>query len=220
MTQPIRTAEEAIAWQTARLGLSRLDAKADWDAGPNIDDCALFQSKAVYGEWVAWNVDALIGHGAFTRGKSGLRRGDLVLFEWDGDGVGDHVEMALSSPDASGRFATIGANRDSTFAVRTGTRNQWVKGYVRPAYPTTTPAGGTVPPPKPQEEDMGKFVQHRKPNLTVAYVGPDLSFTVLEDMDEVRSIEALGLAKQSEMVRLTDDLIWEKLSDIAARKPS
>jgi hypothetical protein len=157
MTTPIRTAEQAIAWQQARLGLSRLDKQADWDAGPTIDDCALFQSQAVFGSWVAWNVDVLTGFGTYTPGKAGIQRGDFVLFDWDGDGIGDHVEMALESPRADGSFQTIGANRDATFKVKTGSRNGSVKGHVRPAYKTSaTPANPATPAPPatpiPEEE--------------------------------------------------------------------
>lgn len=159
MTAPIRTVEEAIAWETARTGLSRLDARNDWAAGRSIDDCALFQSMAVFGQRVAWNVDVLKRYGTYTPGKAGLRRGDLVLFDWEGNGVGNHVEMALESPNAAGAFLTIGANRDSTYQVKTGTRNGYVMGHVRPAYPAPAPAS-VIHQPLSEEIEMKTAQAH------------------------------------------------------------
>ncbi|WP_426516138.1 M23 family metallopeptidase [Diaminobutyricibacter sp. McL0618] len=66
-----------------------------------------------------------------------------------------------------------------------------------------------------EEEDMGKFI--RLPSGTIGYVGPDGHLTKLNDMDEVRSIEAVGLAKIDEMIQLPDTLIWTKLESISAR---
>ena len=66
-----------------------------------------------------------------------------------------------------------------------------------------------------EEEEMGKFI--RLPNGTIGYVGPDGRLTKLNDMDEVRSIEAVGLAKFGEMIQLPDSLIWTKLESISAR---
>lgn len=66
-----------------------------------------------------------------------------------------------------------------------------------------------------KEEEMGKFI--RLPNGTIGYVGPDGHLTKLNDMDEVRSIEAVGLARIDEMIQLPDTLIWTKLESISSR---
>jgi murein DD-endopeptidase MepM/ murein hydrolase activator NlpD len=66
-----------------------------------------------------------------------------------------------------------------------------------------------------EEEEMGKFI--RLPNGTIGYVSPDGHLTRLNDMDEVRSIEAVGLARIAEMIQLPDALIWTKLESISAR---
>ncbi|WP_345761815.1 M23 family metallopeptidase [Diaminobutyricibacter sp. McL0608] len=66
-----------------------------------------------------------------------------------------------------------------------------------------------------EEEEMGKFI--RLPSGTIGYVGPDGRLTRLNDMDEVRSIEAVGLAKIDEMIQLHDTLIWTKLESISSR---
>lgn len=146
MPNPIRTLEQTIAWEHARLGKSRLLGNADWAGGRDVDDCALFQSTAVFGFKAAWNVDVFetIGGGTYRHGKVGLRRGDVVLYDWDGDG--SHTEMALTSPDSNGNFQTIGANRDASAAVKTGIRNGYVQGYFRPNYKT---ASKPAPAPKP-----------------------------------------------------------------------
>jgi hypothetical protein len=135
MSNPIRTLADTIGWEHARLGKSRLTAN-DWAAGPDIDDCALFQSVAVFGAQRAWNVDAFksLDGGTYHAGKAGLNRGDVVLFDWDGNGVGNHTELALSAPDGAGNFTTIGANGGDTIAVAERTRNGYVLGYFRPHY--------------------------------------------------------------------------------------
>jgi murein DD-endopeptidase MepM/ murein hydrolase activator NlpD len=66
-----------------------------------------------------------------------------------------------------------------------------------------------------EEEEMGKLI--RLPNGTIGYVSPDGRLTKLNDMDEVRSIEAVGLARIDEMIQLPDTLIWTKLESITAR---
>lgn len=159
------TLEDTIAWEVARLGISRRDAASDWDAGPSIDDCALFQSMAVFGRFgVAWNVDVFesLPDGTYHAGKAGLQRGDVVLFNWNG-GVPDHTEMALMSPDAGGNFRTIGVNGSDTIACAYRIRNGYVQGYFRPNYApaaVATPAApAPVPKPKPTPAE-----RHRKRN--------------------------------------------------------
>lgn len=138
MPAPIRSLADTIGWEEARLGRSRL-TQNDWAAGASVDDCALFQSTAVFGQKAAWNVDVFktLDGGTYHDGKAGLQRGDVVLFDWNGNGIADHTELALSAPDAGGNFQTIGANGSDTIAVAYRTRNSYVLGYFRPAYPDT-----------------------------------------------------------------------------------
>ncbi len=156
MPAPIRTLTDTIAWEQARLGQSRL-TQNDWAAGASIDDCALFQSTAVFGQKAAWNVDVFraIDGGTYHPGKAGLQRGDVVLFDWTGNGIADHTEMALSAPDAAGNFQTIGANGSDTIAVAYRWRNGYVLGYFRPSYlPAATTAATTTPAPIRRRKKM------------------------------------------------------------------
>jgi hypothetical protein len=143
MPTPIRTLDDTIGWEQARLGRSRL-TQNDWAAGASIDDCALFQSTAVFGQKAAWDVDVFktLDGGTYHGGKAGLQRGDVVLFDWNGNGIADHTEMLVTPPDAAGNFQTIGANGSDTIAVAYRWRNAYVLGYFRPAYPVpaSTPA--------------------------------------------------------------------------------
>jgi hypothetical protein len=159
MPAPIRTLAETIGWEQARLGRSRL-TQNDWAAGASIDDCALFQSTAVFGQKAAWNVDVFktLDGGAYHPGKAGLQAGDVVLFDWNGNGVADHTELALSSPDAGGNFQTIGANGSDTIAVAYRTRNSYVLGYFRPSYPQPPAPAQPAPAPTPTEEDEMLFL--------------------------------------------------------------
>lgn len=77
-------------------------------------------------------------HSRFTRGTSGLRRGDLLIV----GGPGTHIELALSGVGADGRIERIGgntnangsANGDGVYHDRYR-RASSVYGYVRPDYP-------------------------------------------------------------------------------------
>jgi hypothetical protein len=160
MPTPIRTLTDTIGWEQARIGKSRLTAN-DWAAGPTVDDCALFQSVAVFGSQLAWNVDVFktLSGGTYHAGKAGLRRGDVILFDWNGNGIADHTEMALTAPDQGGNFTTIGANGSDTIAVAQRTRNTYVLGYFRPAYPTTKPTTTT-----PRSKDVSTIYKNQDAN--------------------------------------------------------
>lgn len=67
-----------------------------------------------------------------------------------------------------------------------------------------------------QEMDMGKLIEH--PDGTVGYVSPDGHLHVLGNMDEARSLQAVGLA--GDVQKLTDTLIWDRLKDVTVRDGS
>lgn len=87
-----------------------------------------------------------------------------------------------------------------------------------PVIPTHTIASGLNPRPVPvppmEETEMGKFL--RSPDTSMGYVGPDGVLIPLKTMDEVRSYEYVGLAKQSETQSVTS-LVWKSLTDASAR---
>jgi murein DD-endopeptidase MepM/ murein hydrolase activator NlpD len=79
--------------------------------------------------------------------------------------------------------------------------------------------GGSTPTPEPEgNEDMSNIIHRRDGSLALA--ATDGSFTVLTDMDQVNSLVAAGTipSNQNDWVWLSDDLIWNKLSQVAARR--
>lgn len=146
---PVRTLEDTIAWEVARLGQHR--PEGEWSAGANVNDCALFQSDALGYPRLVWNTEVFktLGGGTYHRGKAGLQRGDVVLFDWNYSGLSDHVEMALGAPDGAGNFQTVGANSSARpdHGVAYNVRNGYVLGYWRPSYPraAVTPVTPAAP---------------------------------------------------------------------------
>jgi murein DD-endopeptidase MepM/ murein hydrolase activator NlpD len=80
--------------------------------------------------------------------------------------------------------------------------------------------GGSTPtPPTPEgNEDMSNIIHRRDGSLALA--ASDGSFTVLTDMDQVNSLVAAGTvpSNQNSWVWLQDDLIWNKLSQVAGKR--
>lgn len=69
--------------------------------------------------------------------KAPYDRGDIVLFDWDGDGLADHIGFVVAVSGST--LTTIEGNTDD--AVRRMTRNEvGVMGAYRPAYSETPPA--------------------------------------------------------------------------------
>ena len=77
-----------------------------------------------------------------------------------------------------------------------------------------------TPTPDPTGEDMSNII-HR-PDGSLALAATDGSFTVLTDMDQVNSLIAAGVVPRDEnqWVWLQDNLIWDKLQQVASRRSS
>jgi murein DD-endopeptidase MepM/ murein hydrolase activator NlpD len=114
-----------------------------------------------------------------------------------GDTTGPHLHMSFR-PNHSQGFSNNG-NQDFEAIV---------------ASQTSTSGGGSTPITE-GDEDMGKFVQ--KKDGTIGYWDAGGCLTTLVNMDEVRAIEATGSAKLEDAVKLTDNLIWDKLAAVTAR---
>jgi hypothetical protein len=234
MPAPIRTLDDTIGWEQARLGRSRL-TQNDWAAGAVIDDCALFQSTAVFGQKAAWDVDAFktLDGGTYHPGRAGLQRGDVVLFDWNGNGIADHTEMALSSPDAGGTFQTIGANGSDTISVAYRQRNSYVLGYFRPAYPVPASTPAVT---RKDAEDMAltirnpkngavytvapEYCRHEASSDTVQYVTDVLTAedTIVQCSTETEFlsiIDALGIPR-SIPEQLIGGKVWSRQLDVLA----
>jgi hypothetical protein len=150
MTLARTTAAAALAYAQSLLGWSRKTPNCPWATNPNEDDCSEFQSHVVFGGRpgpIAWVDNWKIAiDGTYHRGHAGLQPGDVILFDWDGNGVGNHVEMCFTAPGTS-RVQTIGANGSDTIAVAYRKRAlSYVMGYFRPAYGTAGVIDHTTEP--------------------------------------------------------------------------
>lgn len=73
--------------------------------------------------------------GEWHAGVAGIRAGDVIFFDWEGDGVADHVGL-VEYVDGNG-IHTIECNSDNRCERRL--RNDNITGYGRPAYAGATP---------------------------------------------------------------------------------
>lgn len=98
------------------------------------------------------HAQAFKDRGQWTYGTAGIRRGDIVFFDWGGrDSISaiDHVGLVVDVK--SDGIHTIEGNIDD--ACRRKVRGAYeIAGYGRPAYNLTAPApsGAYVPPPFPE----------------------------------------------------------------------
>lgn len=137
------TATAVLTYALSLAGRSRKLGNAVWTDSAVIDDCARFCSHVLWGgnpgpiSWV--DTFKTASDGTYHRGKAGLQPGDVVLFDWEANGVGNHVEFCLTSPSSTGAFTTIGANGSDTVAAKVRARNGYVLGYFRPAWGAASP---------------------------------------------------------------------------------
>ncbi len=88
-------------------------------------------------------------NGSWVTDPSKFRAGDCLLFDWNGDGIADHIGLCISWSGASGQ--TIEGNAGDAVSLCTRSVGQ-VMGAYRPAYRNTetpaqtptAPTGGTV----------------------------------------------------------------------------
>ncbi|MFK0015815.1 CHAP domain-containing protein [Streptomyces sp. NPDC091027] len=114
-------------------------------------------------------------HGA----NADFKAGDIVFFDWDNDGIADHVELVRADSNAGAVVLTIGGNTASGTAGsqsngdgvyrRTRYRSD-ILGVGRPAYQT---AGATPPAVKPAPEySPPAFPKGLAPNRSVPSAKP------------------------------------------------
>lgn len=116
-----------------------------------------------------------------------------------GDSTGPHLHMSFR-PNHDHGYSNVG-NQDFEAVLR--------------AQGAAAAGGGAAPlPPEQEDDEMARFVRRKDGTLALA---TGATFTVLKNMDEARSIEAVGTAKLADMVQLSDDLIWNSLVNVNAR---
>ncbi len=180
-----RTVDEVI--RIAGTGIGKWWPNPWWPGGNStFNDCAAFVSWALYGlkdnkplyTYVPYIMDRAIREGRWTGGKAltprpqtrtnadGIRRGDIVIFDWRFRGSRDHVGIALQEP-RNGGILTRQANNGGGGMGNAYTNDpaadvnyptQFVLGYYRPAYKTTSTSGGNTSPIT-EEDDMPNYRQ-------------------------------------------------------------
>lgn len=101
----------------------------------------------------AW-VDDHRGDGAWLGRTPSPRAGDLVFFDWNNNGYGDHIGIVESV--TAGTIQTIEGNTSDRVARRVYPLADYrILGYTRPAYSAAQggSAGRPAPSTTPQEED-------------------------------------------------------------------
>jgi hypothetical protein len=156
LTRSTRADVEAYALPLA--GRSRDRLPVPWTASAVMDDCAAFCSHVLWGGkpgpilWVDGFKSA--GDGTYAAGHADLAPWDVLLFDWEGNGVGNHVEFMVGDL-GNGYVRTYGANGSDSREARYRTRpTHYILGRFRPAWtsagapiahavtrPTTTPVG-------------------------------------------------------------------------------
>lgn len=154
MTLARLTAADVAAYALGLAGLSRDDLPVPWTDSAAVDDCARFCSHVIWGgkpgpiSWVDNFKSA--GDGSYVAGSDDLQPWDVLLFDWEGNGVGNHVEFMVAD-QGNGYVRTYGANGSDTRAAAYRLRpKRYIMGRFRPAYSaqsapiihtTTTPVG-------------------------------------------------------------------------------
>lgn len=140
MTLTRTTPALAGAYATSLAGRSRDELPVPWTADPGIDDCARFCSHVIWGgkpgpiSWVDNFKSA--GDGSYAAGAEDLEPWDVILFDWEGNGVGNHVEFMVADL-GNGYVRTFGANGSDTRAAAYRLRpKSYILGRFRPAWVT------------------------------------------------------------------------------------
>ncbi|QKS15591.1 hypothetical protein HUN59_04600 [Curtobacterium sp. Csp2] len=164
MTLTRRSPATAAAYALSLIGRTRDALPVPWTDSRSIDDCARFCSHVLWGGFpISW-VDNFksAGDGSYGGGSTDLQPWDVLLFDWEGNGVGNHVEFMVADL-GNGTVRTYGANGSDTRAAAYRIRpKRYIMGRFRPAWTTATPAGSTSGRPaggtitNTLEDDMSK----------------------------------------------------------------
>jgi hypothetical protein len=203
---------EVLAWEQARVGLSGLPREwtpSSWDNSDN--DCAVFQSKALFGDIRYYVVSQFYNDGR-NAGQlvPAAVPGALACYRWPGsDDNFDHIGLVVGGQDGNGNFTSLEANTSgpvSGHQVAVKTRNvSNVVGFVMPLYAGVQPAGGGAGPlPDPPTVKANKMKFWRQTNGTLfygAYAIPNMTvYNLLVRYDS--GINASFNAAERDMIKL------------------
>ncbi|ROR28806.1 hypothetical protein EDF63_3394 [Curtobacterium sp. JUb34] len=111
------TVASVAAYALSLAGRTRDKLPVPWTASAVTDDCAAFCSHVLWGGkpgpiiWVDGFKSA--GDGTYAAGSGDLQPWDVLLFDWDANGVGNHVEFMVADL-CNGYVRTFGANGSDT----------------------------------------------------------------------------------------------------------
>jgi len=103
--------------------------------------------------------------GVWHAGHAGVQRGDVLAFDWDGDGDPDHTEIVVAVSSGGSIVTSRGTNSNPGDDMRDRTRSAgYILSYIRPPYPGTTTAGGagSTDIPTGDEFDMASLDDLKK----------------------------------------------------------
>lgn len=153
MTLTRSTPADVATYALALAGRSRDNLPVPWTSSAVMDDCAAFCSHVLWGGKpgpILW-VDNFktAGDGSYAAGDGDLQPWDVLLFDWEGNGVGNHVEFMVADL-GNGYVRTFGANGSDTRAAAYRLRpRSYILGRFRPrwAVVSTPQAHTTTAPP-------------------------------------------------------------------------
>lgn len=119
--------------------------------------------------------------------------GDLVVFDWDIDGWGDHVGM-VASVDADGSIYSWEGNTDEGVIRLKHRSRTYTRGFCRPPYAEPTP-------PQPSQEDDEMFTYSTAPDVDGGSIWFVVSGTAhrLHLPDDADRINKAGIVSLGEM---------------------
>jgi len=177
MTLARSTPALAGAYAASLAGRSRDHLPVPWTADSGIDDCARFCAHVLWGGKpgpISW-VDNFktAGDGSYAAGADDLRPWDVLLFDWEGNGVGNHVEFMVADL-GNGYVRTFGANGADTRAAAYRLRpKSYILGRFRPRWSVETrptPQSLTTPTTTPRRPLVYTFVPIGKTLYVVSLV--------------------------------------------------
>jgi hypothetical protein len=152
-----RTRLAAQTYAYGLVGKSRDRLPVPWTNSKVMDDCAAFCSHVIWGGKpgpILW-VDNFktAGDGSYVPGSADLAPMDVLLFDWEGNGVGNHVEFMVGDL-GNGYVRTYGANGADTRAAAYRLRpKHYILGRFRARWSTAAVAGPEKAPLTTTEQE-------------------------------------------------------------------
>lgn len=182
-----RSADDMLAAMAAAFGARWPNVW--WPRGTSAyDDCAACVSYYLFGlnslgnpfySYVSQIQNWGKSIGAWHAGHAGVQRGDVLAFDWDGDGDPDHTEVVVAVSSGGSIVTSRGTNSNPGDDMRDRSRSaSYILSYVRPPYPGTTSAGTggavTIQPTTPSAPAISPLLEDDMPYILSSSLGQTL----------------------------------------------